>query len=110
MKKLTIIAFTLLLTACSSQVQQGSIQQAYSNFEDRDYEDTLMYINQAETIKSTTPDMHAELTYLKAKTFQKMGRYEEEEALYKYLLEQYPRTQYGYLAKEQLDKIKSTKE
>ncbi len=63
-------------------------------------------INQAEKVKSTTPELQAELTYLKALTFQKMGRYGEEEALYRYLVEQHPKSQYGCMAKEQLDKTK----
>lgn len=104
MKKLILVLATTLVVACSSQAQQGAISLAYSNFEDRDYEDTLKYINQAEKVESTTPEMHAELTYLKAQTFQKMGRYDEEEALYRYLIEQHPRSQYGYMAKEQLSK------
>ena len=76
----------------------------YSNFEDRDYEDTLKYINQAENAKHTSEELKAELTYLKARTFQKMGRYDEANALLEYLVEQHPKSEYSYLAKEKLSK------
>lgn len=105
MKKILIICLVIFTTSCSSMVQKGAINLAYSNFEDRDYEDTLKYINQAENEKATNPELKAELTYLKAQTYEKMGKYAKAEILYKFLKEQHSKSQYGYLAAERLKEI-----
>ena len=103
MKKVLVLSLVIVLSACASQVQKGAITLAYSNFEDRDYEDTLIYINQAENAKETSAELKAELTYLKARTYEKMGKYSDAKALYGYLVEQHPQSQYSYLAKEKLE-------
>ena len=105
MNKAIISALLISLTACSSMVQKGSIDLAYSNFEDRDYEDTLKYISQAENSQATNPELKAELTYLKAQTYEKMGEYEKAKSLYEYLSEQHKKSQYGYLAAKRLKEI-----
>ncbi len=105
MKKIMILALFITLAACSSMQQKGSISLAYSNFQDRDYEDTLMYISRAENVKDTNPELKAELTYLKAQTYEKMGEYEKAKSLYEYLNEQHANSQYGYLAKKRLTEI-----
>ncbi|MHA2937054.1 tetratricopeptide repeat protein [Vibrio sp. RC27] len=102
MKKIILIALTASIIGCSSQVQTGSVKLAYSNFEDRDYEDTLMYISQAEQARETNPELKAELTYLKAQTYEKMGEYKKAKSLYKYLSVEHKSSQYGYLAAERL--------
>ena len=35
MKKILIVCLTILMFGCSSMVQKGAVQLAYSNFEDR---------------------------------------------------------------------------
>ena len=104
MKKIIILSLSILLCACAAQVQKGAVQLAYSNFEDRDYEDTLKYINQAENARTTSTELKAELIYLKAQTYEKMGSYDQAISLYKYLVEQHYKSQYAYLAKEKLEK------
>lgn len=103
MKKVYLVLLVSLIFGCASQVQRGAIRLAYSNFNDRDYEDTLKYISQAENVQHTTPELKAELTYLKAQTYEKMGEYEKAESLYKYLSEQHKESQYGYLAAKRLE-------
>lgn len=103
MKKFAVIVLAVSIIGCSSQVQNGAIQLAYSNFNDRDYEDTLEYISQAEQAKQTNPELKAELTYLKAQTYEKMGEYQKAKSLYKYLSVEHKSSQYGYLALERLN-------
>lgn len=105
MKKIMVSALVITLVACSSMVQKGAVSLAYSNFEDRDYEDTLKYISQAENEKATNPELKAELIYLKAQTYEKMGQYEKANSLYEYLSEQHKKSQYGYLATKRLKEI-----
>jgi hypothetical protein len=103
MKKILIASLALITFGCASMVQKGSIKLAYSNFEDRDYEDTLQYISQAENEKQPSAELKAELTYLKAQTYEKMGNYDKSQGLYEYLKDQHSESQYGYLAAKKLE-------
>ena len=47
-------------------------------------------------------EMKAELTYLKAQAFEKLGENATANTLYEYLSEQHGDSQYGYFAKEKL--------
>lgn len=102
-KALPIILSTLLVTGCASAVQKGAIMNAYSSFEARNYENTIYNISMAENAQHVNPELKAELTYLKARTYEKMGEYEKANSLYTYLTEQHKSSQYGYLAKKRLD-------
>ena len=104
MKKIFLASLVLLVTGCASVLQTASISQAYENYEDKDYEETLKLISQAESISKTTPELKAELTYLKAQTYEEMGQYETAETLYEYLKDQHKDSQYGYLAAKWLEK------
>jgi outer membrane protein assembly factor BamD (BamD/ComL family) len=100
-----ITILTIFIVGCSSMAQKGAIQIAYSNFEDRDYMDTLQYISRAENHQATNPELKAELTYLKAQTYEKMGQYDKAKTLYEYLSEQHNKSQYGYLATKRLKEL-----
>lgn len=104
MKKVLIVSLALLVVGCASAVQTGSISQAYANYEGKNYEETLESIRLAENISKITPELKAELTYLKAQTYEEMGRYETAETLYEYLKNQHRDSQYGYLAAKRLKK------
>lgn len=105
MKKIVLIGLTLLMVGCSSYAQRGAVQLAYSNFNDQDYEDTLAYISQAEHARQMSPELKAELIYLKAQTYEKMGEYTKAKSLYLYLSNEHKLSQYGYLASERLKQI-----
>jgi len=102
MRKLVLIALAVSVIGCSAQMQSGSVKLAYSNFADRDYEDTLLYISQAELARQMNPELKVELTYLKAQTYEKMGEYAKAKSLYQYLSVEHKSSQYGYLASERL--------
>jgi tetratricopeptide (TPR) repeat protein len=103
MKIILIASLAIITFGCASTIQKGAINLAYSNFEDRDYEDTLQYISQAENEKQPSAELKAELTYLKAQTYEKMGNYDKAQGLYEYLKEQHSKSQYGYLASKKLE-------
>lgn len=103
MKKVLIVCLAFFSVSCASTMQKGAVNLAYSNFEDRDYQDTLQYISQAENEMEPSAELKAELTYLKAQTYEKMGQYEKAQGLYEYLKEQHSKSQYGYLASKRLD-------
>jgi len=103
MKKIIILIMSIFIVGCSSMVQKGAISLAYSNFEGRDYEDTLRYISQAENERQPSVELKAELTYLKAQTYEKMGEYRKAKSLYEYLKNEHRSSQYGYLASQRLE-------
>ena len=102
MQKVILLAFTILIAACAGTIQSASISEAYKKYELEDYEQTLELITQAENIRATTPEMKAELTYLKAQVLENMGQQKIADTLYQYLAEEHQDSQYGYLARERL--------
>jgi len=104
MKKIFFISLVLLVTGCANVAQTGSVSQAYKSFAANDYKKTLELITQAELFSTTTPELKAELTYLKAQALEEMGQSETAETLYEYLTDQHKDSQYGYLAAKWFEK------
>ncbi len=100
-----IASLALLVTGCATLAQTGSIEKAYEQYEAQEYEATLELIIRAEHVKETNPETKAELTYLKAQTYEKMGQKEKAITLYEYLKEQHADSQYGYLANKKLGNL-----
>ncbi|MEE4190459.1 MAG: hypothetical protein V2I66_02710 [Halieaceae bacterium] len=102
LRKPLLLMLGLQLVACTSLIQSTSLTDAYKMYERGDYERTLALIARAETVTEPTPDMLAELTYLKAQTHERLGHAATAQSLYSYLAEQHSQTQYGYLASQRL--------
>ena len=102
-QKFLFLLLTLIVAGCSSVIQSASITEAYKKYEVQDYESTLELITRAENINETTPEMKAEMTYLKAQAHEGLGNYDVANTLYEYLAEQHQDSQYGYLASKKLN-------
>jgi len=102
-QKVLLLVSTLFLASCSSMIQSASVSEAYKNYELQKFERTLELITRAENARATTPDVKAELTYLKARTHEGLGEQKIANALYEYLAEQHRDSQYGYLASKKLN-------
>ena len=102
-QKVLLLALTLCLTACAGMIQTASISEAYKKYERQEFERTLELITRAENAKETTPEMKAELTYLKAQTHECLVQQEMANTLYEYLVEQHKDSQYGYLASKKVN-------
>lgn len=102
-----IFTFTCVffMTACASTIHTASISEAYKKYDAQEFKRTLELISMAENSKKTTLETKAELTYLKAKTYESMGETGKAVALYKYITEQHANSQYSYLSSK---KLKST--
>ena len=98
-----LLAATLSLGGCASLIQSASVSEAYKHFELQKYERTLALITQAENADAMSDEMKAELTYLKAQTYERLDFFETAQTLYEYLAKEHGKTQYGYLAAKQLD-------
>jgi hypothetical protein len=100
--KILIYVCVFFASGCASTIQSTSITSAYKTFEANNYKRTLELIYRAEHAHVNTPELEAELTYLKALTHEMLGNNNEAVALYRYLLEQHTNSQYGYLSRRKL--------
>lgn len=100
---LVLLAATLSLGACASLIQTASISEAYKHYGLQQYERTLELITQAENAEAISAETKAELTYLKAKTYERLGKSEIAHTLYEYLAQEHSKSQYGHLAVKQLN-------
>ncbi len=103
MWKVFVLVFIFLLSACAGLIQSTSISEAYKKYEAQEFEQALELISRAENFKETTPEMKAELTYLKAQSLEGIGQQKIANTLYKYLVEEHKNSQYGYLATKKLN-------
>ncbi len=103
MKKVILLSLVLLVTSCAGTIQSTSVTEAYKKYELREFDRALVLINRAENIKETSPEMKAELTYLKAQTYESLGQQKTAITLYEYLAEKHKDSQYGYLAIKKLN-------
>ncbi|MFT7214150.1 MAG: hypothetical protein ACI9XK_004415 [Granulosicoccus sp.] len=102
-QKVLLLVSTLFFASCSSMIQSASVSEAYKKYELQKFERTLELITRAENARATTPEVKAELTYLRARTYEGLGEQEIACTLYEYLAEQHRDSQYGYLASKKLN-------
>ncbi len=103
MRNIFIFTCVLFITACASTIHTASISEAYKKYDAQEFKRTLELISIAENSKQTTPETKAELTFLKAKTYESMGETSKAVALYRYVKEQHANSQYSYLASKKLE-------
>lgn len=101
-QKILLVTLALFVSACASTIQSTSLSEAYKKYELQEFERTLELITRAENVKETTPEMKAELTYLKAQVHENLGQHAIANTLYEYLSQEHKDSQYGYLASEKL--------
>ena len=100
---IALLVATLSLGACASLIQTASISEAYKHYERQQYDRTLELIRQAENAEAMPEETKAELTYLKAKTYEGLGEDETANTLYEYLAQQHSNSLYGYMAAKKLN-------
>ena len=105
MKIAVLLSLAILLSGCATTLHTASVSEAHKKYEAQKYDDTLRLIRQAHSVKEASPETRAELTYLKAQTYEQMGHIETAKTLYEYLTEQHADSQYGHLANEKLGKL-----
>jgi len=92
------------LAGCAS-AQRGAMSRANSGIEKGEYEFALKRLSQAEKYVDPTPDLKAEIVYLRATCYEGLERYSEAIGALKYLIDKFPDTSYAYQAKEKLQEI-----
>jgi len=100
---ITLLAVALTISACASLIQTASISEAYKHYQREQYDRTLELITQAENAGAMSDEKKAELTYLKAMTYEGLGNGETANTLYRYLAQEHSNSQYGYMATKKLN-------
>lgn len=100
---IVLLALTLSLGACASLIQTASISEAYKHYERQQYDRTLELISQAENAKVISDETKAELTYLKAMTYEGLNDGDTANTLYEYLVQEHSNSQYGHMAVKKLN-------
>jgi hypothetical protein len=103
MKMLFVVILALNVCACATAFRAGTVSKAYKSFEAKEFNETLRLISQVETLNNPTLEQQAELSYLKAQTFEALGQTPSAQALYTFICKRFPETQYAYLAQLQLE-------
>ena len=106
MKKLNL-AFGLCVTVlilCSgcAAAQRGAIFEAQFAMDKQQYESATNYLSQAEFYKKPTPDRDARITLMKGVCYAQLNMPKEAETMFKYVIDHYPNTQDGSIAREWL--------
>jgi len=108
MKKLScyiaICICVVALAGCAS-AQRGAMSRAHSGIEKGEYEFALKRLSEAEKYVEPTPDLKAEIVYLRATCYEGLERYSEAIGALKYLIDKFSDTSYAYQAKEKLRKL-----
>ena len=97
------ITSTTALTGCAGLLQSASVTEAYKHYNRENYDRTLEIIARAENAKPVAAELRAELTFLKAQTYEQLGQQEKAIGLYEYLIAEHQDSQYAYLAKKKLE-------
>jgi outer membrane protein assembly factor BamD (BamD/ComL family) len=104
MKSVTILVLILTLIHCSgcATAQKGAMLRAHSGIEKGKYDFALRRLADAERYVGPTPQLKAEIAYLRGICYAGLGKAAEARAMFKYVVDHYPDTEYGYKAKEQI--------
>jgi len=87
-----------VLVGCA---QHDELIRARSLITSHQYGSALEKLSYAESYRGSTP-YGVEIAYLKAYSYEKLGRNSDAIRTFKYLMERYPDTSYAYQAKERL--------
>ena len=99
------ICVCIVALAGCALAQRGEMLRAHSGIEKGEYEFALKRLSAAEKYEESTPDLKAEIVYLRATCYEGLERYGEAIGALKYLIDKFPDTSYAYQAKEKLRKL-----
>ncbi len=100
--RITIVLLLVLLVTGCATAQKGAMGRAYSAIKDGRYESALARLSDAEKYVPPSPELQAEIAFLRGRSYEGMNRIPEAIGSYRYLVETFPKSIYGFQAKERL--------
>ena len=94
-------ALVLTLAGCAT-AQKGSMLSVYSDIKKEHFNAALAELSSAEGYVKPTPQLQAEISYLRGQCYEGLNRQSEAVGSYKYVATTFPESSYAFQAKERL--------
>lgn len=101
-----LVTLPFLFASCMGMARQGALANAYEAYGEGNCAEVLENLSNAEYYKTPSPELLAEMRFLRALCFEKQGRTAEALGTYRYIADQHPDTEYGYRSKEKIKELK----
>ena len=108
--KLFAISVLCVSAGCTSILEEGALIGAQKEMKKGRYDLALNKLSQAEHSKTPALVMAAEITFLRAECYERMGRVAEARGAYSFTVESFPDTAYGRMAQERLKEMELSSE
>lgn len=105
--KYIVLGLSLILFVGCGVAQIGALSHAYLALRNDDCGLVYRKLSDAEGYKKPSPELQAEISYLRSLCLEKEKKYDEALALLYYITEQFPKTEYGYRARIRIERIES---
>ncbi|WP_019028945.1 hypothetical protein [Colwellia piezophila] len=102
MYKLILVLSVLTYLSGCSLAQKGAMLGAYDAIEENNCMLAYKKLRSAGSYSDTTPELRAEITYLRAICLEKEKRYREAIGQHLYLIKTYPESEYSYRSKSKI--------
>jgi len=99
---LLIALFAVSFAGCAGMAQKGALSGAHSAIKKSKYDDAIVKLSQAESYKIPTPELQAEMSYLRGYCYEMLKRTPEAIGCYRYVVDAFPSSSYAYQARERL--------
>ena len=100
MKSLITGFILLFLISCSAS--SGAIFGAHRHYNNGEYRKALSKALRATSKYEYSDESKAELDYIVAESYEKLGELDKSQAMYRYIVEKYPGTRFSFLAQAAL--------
>lgn len=91
----------LLFSGCAT-AQRGAMLRAHTRMEHGRYEDALAKLSDAEKYTPPTPQLEAEISFLRGQCYEGLHRIPEAVGCYRYLADHFPDSIFAYQAREKI--------
>lgn len=95
-------ALVLVFQSCGGMAQDGAMMRAYKSFEKGECDKVLIRLSEAERLTAPTPELKAEILFLRARCLEIQQETSDAKGLYKYIISTFPQSQSAFKAKERL--------
>lgn len=100
--RIAILLSLVLIVAGCATAQKGAMGRAYSAIKDGRFESALARLSDAEKYVPPSPELQAEISFLRGQSYEGMKRTPEAIGSYRYIVGTFPKSIYAFQAIERL--------
>ena len=97
-----LLAISLVFLSACSDKSKGALNSIHSKFNNGEYEKAISKAFRAESKYDFSEAESAELNFIIAESYSKLGEIEKAQDMYKLIIEKYPETKFAMLSKSAL--------